>query len=320
MAIKNKVKPVQYTEDAAKSITADKMKAESHSAVKMLIKKGYNVKTSFFLKAGHFKGDKIKFKGMFLAIGDSPALLKKFKQEKTDPSVAYGNLFVKQEKGEDIVHFEYVSGQGKLKKPADWKALFKEIKKMIKKKCAFVIDGQAVKEDAPQVNESSKKEDTKDDKSTSQGDNTKEDLAAKLERKAKIAEDLLSEVEIIKSAYDREKKDKLYRKTTKWLANYDKISADKKTDALKSHFPKIQKAHSTVKEILATDNKITKGLDQVFGALEKFMQAPDHKAPNAQKLAQKIKTALGTVIPLIKKVKDTDLLKECEAIEEMLAQ
>lgn len=314
MAIKNKVKPDQYTEDVAKSITADKMKAESHSAVKMLIKKGYDVKTSFFLKAGHFKGDKIKFKGMFLAIGDSPALLKKFKQEKTDPNVAYGNLYVKQEKGEDIVHFEYVGGQGKLKKPSDWKALFKEIKKMIKKKCAFVLEGQTIQDDSPEITDGSS------DEKASPTDNKKEDLAARLERKAKIAEDLLAEVEVIKSAYNREKKDALLRKTTKWLANFDKISDDIKTDSIKSHFPKIQKAHTTVKAILDTDNKITKGLDQVFGALEKFMQTPDPNAPNAQKLAQKIKAALGQVIPLIKKVKDTDLLKECEAIEKMLAQ
>ena len=131
MAIKNKVKPDQYTEDPKLSITQEKIKSESFSAIKMLLKKGYDVKTSFFLKAGHFKGDKVKYKGVFLAIGDSPALTKKFKQEKTDPTVAYGNLFVKRIKDEDIVHFEYITGQGKFKKPGDWKALFKELKKNV---------------------------------------------------------------------------------------------------------------------------------------------------------------------------------------------
>lgn len=317
MAIKNKVKPTEFTEDAAASITPDKMKAHAHSAVKLLQKKGYDVKTSFFVKAGHFQGDKVKFKGLFLAIGDSPNLTKKFKKEKTDPNVAYGNLFIRQEKGDDVVYFEYVTGQGKLKKPSDWKGLFKEIKKMVKKKCAFVLEGQVIKTEETVV-ESSTEENSQDDNAGDES--TQEELAARLERKAKTAEDLLTEVEVIKSAYDREKKEKLHRKTTKWLANFDLLRDDQKTDSLKSHFPKIQQAHKTVKEILLTDNKITKGLDQVFGALEKFMQVPDHQSSEAQKLGGKIKAALGKVIPLIEKVKDKDLLDECKAIEEMLAQ
>lgn len=297
MAIKNKVKPDQYTEDASKSITQDKIKSESFAAVKMLIKKGYDVKTSFFVKAGHFKGDKVKYKGVFLAIGDSPALLKKFKQEKTDPTVAYGNLFVKKVKDEDVVHFEYVSGQGKLKKPADWKALFKEFKKMIKKKCAFVVDGQTIEDDTPD-----------------------EDAGDVLERKAKIAENLLLEVEEIKSVYNREKKDKLLRKTTKWLTNYNELADDKKTAAIKTQFPKIQKAHATVKDILETDNKITAGLDQVFTALDKLMEIPDIQSPSAKNFSKKVAAALSQVQPLIKKVNDKELLKVCQQIQEKLTQ
>lgn len=317
MAIKNKVKPEQYTEDAVKSITQDKVKSESFAAVKMLIKKGYDVKTSFFVKAGHFKGDKVKYKGVFLAIGDSPALLKKFKQEKTDPTVAFGNVFVKQVKDEDVVHFEYVGGQGKLKKPADWKALFKEFKKMIKKKCAFVVDGQTIEDNTPDEEKKEAPKGKKQDKVATVATNG---LAAKLEQKAKIAEELLLEVEEIKSVYDREKKEKLHRKTTKWLANYDKVPADKKTDAIKAHFPQIHKAHATVQAILATDNKITAGIEQVHKALDRYMEIPDFNSSDAQKMAQKIIAALNKVKPLIEKVKDIELLKECEEIQKEITQ
>lgn len=314
MAIKNKVKPDQYTEDLSKAISPDKIKSESFAAIKMLLKKGYDVKTSFFVKAGHFKGDKVKYGGHFLAIGDSPALSKKFKLEKTAPTVAYGNLFVKKIKDQDVVHFEYVGGQGKLKKPADWKKILKEFKKMLKKKCAFVIDGQMVED------EDSLEENKTTDKETSSDSTTEETLTEKLERKAKKAEDLLVEVESIKDIYDRDKKEKLYRKTTKWLDNYAKLSDQQQTPALKSHFPKIQKAHTTVKDILSTDNQITKNLDQVFAALEKFMAMEDHKAPKAQKYSQQISAALDKVMPLIKKVKDKNLLQECKEIQELLTQ
>ncbi|MCP4438401.1 MAG: hypothetical protein GY810_05600 [Aureispira sp.] len=149
MAIKNKVKAEQYGDDAKKPIAYPKVKQLAFSAIKDLKKKGEGAKTKFFVKKDHFKNTKGKVEGHFVAIGDSAALEKKFKKEKTSTEAAYGNVFVKNIAGKETVHFEYVSGQGKLKKPADWKAMIKTIKKVLKSDCVFVVDGQTVKEDAP---------------------------------------------------------------------------------------------------------------------------------------------------------------------------
>ena len=167
---------------------------------------------------------------------------------------------------------------------------------MYKKKSILVLDGKAIKAD----------------------DSEEENAGDRLERKAKIAENLLLEVEKIKSVYDREKKEKLLRKTTKWLTNYKELN-DSDKQKVKEHFPKILTGHKTVNAIIETDNKITVGLNQVFEALEKLMAMPDSKSPKSQNLAQKVAAALNKVQPLIEKVKDKDLLKECKAIQQMLS-
>ncbi|MCP4437895.1 MAG: hypothetical protein GY810_03045 [Aureispira sp.] len=307
MAIKNKVKPEQYTEDAAKSITADKMKAESHSAVKMLIKKGYDVKTSFFLKAGHFKGDKIKYKGMFLAIGDSPALLKKFKKEKTDPSVAYGNLFIKQEKGEDIVHFEYVSGQGKLKKPADWKALFKEIKKMVKKKCAFVVDGQTVETKEEEAPSSSPSPTSTPEVSAPKV--TKEDI----QKHVGAVKGLVQKFTALKSNFDTDQAEELDNAIDDWNDQLDEFG-----DAVKS---KVGKAVDTIKQIKDTltklskhDDVVIKKLEKVYDRMEQWLELEDHTSVEAVLLEKVIKKKAEKAKVLAAKINDKGVLEELDGL------
>lgn len=171
MAITGKLKKDAYHVDgadkAAKSIDFAKIKAEAKNAAKKLVNSTEpGTKTPFFVKKDYFKNpkDATKSIGHFLAIGDSN-LDKEFKKEKTAADVAYGNFFVKELNGKKTAHFEYVTGQGKLKKAADWKPLLKEFKKAVKLPCVFVVDGQTVEDDdkeedttkegndkAPQVN------------------------------------------------------------------------------------------------------------------------------------------------------------------------
>lgn len=314
MAIKNKVKPIQFTEDAAKSITPDKMKAESHSAVKLLTKKGYNVKTSFFVKAQHFKGDKIKYKGVFLAIGDSPALLKKFKQEKTSPYVAYGNLFIKKIKDEDVVHFEYVGGQGKLKKPGDWKSLFKEFKKMLKKKCAFVIDGQTI--------EDIEEEDTA----------TKESAAPTAQKEApKTAptvskEDVQKHVDSIKTLiqsfvalkgnFNSEVADDLTEKIDDWSEQLEDFGANVKSK-LGKVVGKVSEMKKTLFQLGKFDEQVIEKLEKIYDRMEQWLALDDHDSVEAILLEKVIKKKAEKAKVMAAKINDKGVLTE---LNDLLAE
>lgn len=148
MAITGKLKKDAYhaegADKAAKTLDFNKIKAEAKNAAKKLVNSTEpGTKTPFFVKKDYFKDAKGKVAGHFLALGNSN-LDKEFKKEKTAADVAYGNFFVKKINDKDTAHFEYVTGQGKLKKPADWKVLLKEFKKAVKLPCVFVIDGETV--------------------------------------------------------------------------------------------------------------------------------------------------------------------------------
>lgn len=316
MAIKNKVKPIQFTEDPTQSITPDKMKAESHSAVKMLIKKGYDVKTPFFVKAQHFKGDKVKFKGVFLAIGESPALLKKFKEEKTSPYVSYGNLFVKQIKGEDIVHFEYVSGQGKLKKPGDWKALFKEFKKMFKKKCAFVLDGQT--------------QDTEDENTDEKPTNDQPEVAttkpAKVDKAASPVAQLNTQYQSLRALYVTVKDEEhsprttkqLYKKLKAWKADYDQLE-DKAKSLLEKAANEYEQVLKKVGDILKVDKGIDNMIEELVNTVKSYATSEDHSTPEAKKLKNSAKPMLKRLKKYGEMLGASELLKQAEIIEQLLA-
>lgn len=141
MAIKSKISPDQYGEDARSPIDLSQLKPLAYNAIKLLKTKGEDAKTSFFVKKNYFKDTKGKVNGHFLAIGDSAKLIKKFKKEKTSSDVAYGNLFIKKEEGkDDVICFEYIAGQGMLKKVGDWNILFKSFKRMLKADCLLIVD------------------------------------------------------------------------------------------------------------------------------------------------------------------------------------
>ncbi|MCP4438760.1 MAG: hypothetical protein GY810_07430 [Aureispira sp.] len=166
MPFNSKLKKDSYhaegADKAAKKVDLTKIKAEAKNAAKKLKSTTEpGTKLPFFVKKDYFKDAKGKVAGHFLALGISN-LEKEFKKEKTSPEVSYGNFFIKEVNGKETGHFEFVNGQGKMKKPADWKPLLKEFKKAIKMACVFVLDGQTIEDD-------SKDDDTATDDSTATG-------------------------------------------------------------------------------------------------------------------------------------------------------
>lgn len=309
MAIKNKIQANEYREGSPTSISAEKIKPLANAAIKKLTELGLGIKTSFFVEAGYFKDASGKPDGHFIAIGDSPSLEKEFKTKKTSPSIAYGNLFIEKEGDDEVVCFELVSGQGKLKKPADWKDVLRVFKKMVNKNCKLVTE-------EPEADDDSKEEE--EEEVSNKAESETETPTERLERKAKIAADLMLEVVEITKIYDRDKKEKLLRKTTKWLNEYNALDKKEQMSDLAKQLPKIQKAYQIVDTILKTDDQITSYMNQIYAGLEEFLTFENHKDPKVKALSSKLIAAIDKVKPIIQKVKDNDLFEECESIQNLL--
>ncbi len=182
-----------------------------------------------------------------------------------------------------------------------WPKLLKSLKPLLGGyKATVVLDGQVVLEEGETAGEAT---------------TTTED---RLVYKAQVATDLLDQVKEVTAVYDREEKEKLLRKTEKWLKEYQALTEQERTPALQQRQTAVAQARQTVTNILVKDNKITQHTDKIFEAAEKYLEIENQESPAATQLADKIVTALNKVFPMIKEVKDMELLEVCQDIQESL--
>lgn len=254
----------------------------------------------------------------FLYIGPAAGPWKTFiKDTKRDKDFVAGLCRLETSDAGDK-ELKLLSKLGKGDKPVFLKAINKLLLKRLSVKAQFVAELPI------NIDEVEEEEDDTEDAGAAESDAnetvataSQDELAEKLERKAKIVEEFAKEFDFVKSNYDREMKEKLYGKSVRWLKNYMGLD-DEHKKTLNKHAQEVKTIHDAIKNKLATDNKLTEGMDKIYAALDKYLELFEAGSDAAATMAQKIKTGIDSVKKLILEVNDKELLKECEEIQELL--
>jgi hypothetical protein len=283
MPFRSDIKPESYGESARKPVSVDEIEDEAYDAIKKLEKKGFGVKAPFFLHNDYYEDE-----FPFLAIGESSGLTKKFAKKKRDDEVAYGNVYVVQDNGEDVVYFEYVNRQGLFKKETEWEKVFKIIKKWLKAECRFVIasnkndnkiiaaeedETNSVVSDTSNASTASASTTATVDSETDASEST--ELPKRVVEMTENYEDMLDFYEELASEQNEpDDLTRLYRAILKWEKYLKRLpeSEQEQLVEIAANVDKIQRA--TAKRIRANE-VLSKKLDELVPLVEEYAEELD---------------------------------------------
>jgi hypothetical protein len=243
----------------------------------------------------------------FLAIGESSGLLKKFKKEKMSDDVAYGNLYLAKEGNDEIVWFEYVSGQGKFKKETEWTKMFKVVKKWLKRECKVLLQS----EEEASTNETSN--------SSTQESTVETETATKTTASEQVKE-MVNSYKLFVATYKQVSSNQnnpqsitiLYKRILKWQKNLGQLPQLEQTQ-LASAAKKVEELKEATGVLIKRDKVLDNEINNMIPLIADYQT--DFDEGKKAKLLKSIKT----VDKIATSINDYEILAQTQDLKDLLA-